>query len=135
MTTVEEKLRQLAPINSRRADLGWLFYLTGDSSERREADELFDVLLFQDTEKGYKKRILLDPPRPDYCEGEYQLGTVIYPPGENYCSFGLRESEWVKHILIVGMTGVGKTNLALHIVRQLRERRKPAIDFRLEEEL
>ena len=28
---VEEKLRKLAPINPRRADLGRLFYLTGDS--------------------------------------------------------------------------------------------------------
>ncbi len=106
----EEKLRKLASLGKQKADLNWLFYLSGEAEDRQAADELLDIILFQETQKDYRERIFLDPPPPSDCAGEYSLGSVIYPPGKSFCSFGLREDEWIKHLLIVGMSGAGKTN-------------------------
>ena len=126
---IEEKLRKLAPLGRKKADLGWLFYLSGETEERQSADELIDILLFQEIQKDYREKIFLDPPPPSVCFGEYCLGTVIYPPQNIYCDFGLREKEWIKHLLIVGMTGTGKTNLAFHILRELKKQNKPFMVF------
>jgi len=101
---VEEKFRKLAPIDRKRSDLAWLFYLSGELEERKSAEDLVDVLLFQQAGKGYRKEVFLDPPSPFHCWGEYWLGDVVYPPRRKYCSFGLREEEWIRHVLIVGMT-------------------------------
>lgn len=116
----EENLRKLAPVSRRDASLGWLLYLSGDTDERRETDELLDILLFQRIRKDYREQILLDPPAPADTVGEYPLGTVLYPPRVPFSSFGLRENEWIKHVMIAGMTGTGKTNLAFHLLRELR---------------
>lgn len=125
----EEKLRKLAPLGRHRADVGWLFYLAGEGPERQEADELIDVLLFQHVRKDYREQIFLDPPYPPDCYGEYILGTVLYPPSKPFCGFGLRESEWIKHVLITGMTGTGKTNLVFRILQELRRHQKPFMVF------
>lgn len=48
---------------------------------------------------------------------------VIHVPGEfrgKKCSFGLTEEMLSKHILLVGGTGCGKTNLFYHIVQQIK---------------
>jgi hypothetical protein len=125
----EEKLRKLAPEGRRNADLAWLLYLSGENKERQAADELIDILLFQKLDKDYHENIFLDPPPAPDCFGEYLLGTVVYPPGKSYCAFGLRESEWIKHTMIAGMTGTGKTNLAFQIVIELNKRAKPFMVF------
>lgn len=125
----EEKLRKLASVNRKQANLGWLFYLSGEGEERDQADQLIDVLLFQKLRKGYQERIFLEPPSPAICDGTYRLGTVVYPPGKAYGSFGLREDEWIKHILITGMTGTGKTNLAFQILSELRSHGKSFMVF------
>ncbi len=126
---IEEKLRKLAPVGRQRADLAWLLYLSGETEERRATDELTDVLLFQKIQKDYREKIFLDPPPAADCFGEYFLGTVVYPPGKPYCQFGLRENEWIKHVLIVGMTGAGKTNLAFQILKELKRNGKPFLVF------
>jgi DNA helicase HerA-like ATPase len=46
-----------------------------------------------------------------------------------FCPFGLREDEWIKHVLVTGMTGAGKTNLIFQIVRELRRHEKPFLVF------
>lgn len=125
----EEKLRKLASLDSKKADSGWLFYLSGEGEERTEADELIDILLFQKLHKGYREGIFLDPPSPADCHGEYFLGNVLYPVGRRYCPFGLREDEWIKHMLITGMTGTGKTNLAFQILKQFKKKNKPFLIF------
>lgn len=49
---LEEKLRKLAPLGDETADLGWLFYLSGEGEERQFADELIDILLYQAVSKA-----------------------------------------------------------------------------------
>ena len=55
-----------------------------------------------------------------------EIGEVV---GREDFALGLREDEWIKHLLIVGMTGTGKTNLAFHILRELKKNAKPFIGF------
>lgn len=41
----------------------------------------------------------------------------------------MREKEWTRHMLITGMTGVGKTNLSFHLLRELKRHGKPFLVF------
>lgn len=53
---------------------------------------------------------------------------VIHVPGEfrgKKTSFGLTEEMLSKHILLVGGTGCGKTNLFYHMVQQIKARLTP----------
>lgn len=125
---VSEKLRKLKSVDEQ-ADLMWLLYLAGNGDERREADEILDILLHEKIDSNFNKKIHLDPEPKGLCEGEYFLGHVIYPGKTVYAKFGLRESEWLKHILITGMSGVGKTNLCFQLLRELNRKRKPFMVF------
>ncbi|NQV14346.1 ATP-binding protein [bacterium] len=46
-----------------------------------------------------------------------------------YAQFGLRDGDFPKHVLIVGMTGTGKTNLAFQLLRQQKRHKKPFLVF------
>jgi len=125
----EEKIRKLAALDGRTAVSSWLFYLSGEGDERQLADDLIDVLLFRSAGKSFEKGIFLEPPTTGECRGEYVLGTVLYPPMRPFCEFGLREAEWIKHVLITGMTGAGKTNLAFQILGEFKRHGKPFLVF------
>ncbi len=125
----EEKFRKLASLDKKKASLMWQFYLSGEGKERQEAEELLDIELYQQAKKDFSENIFLDPPDPSQCFGEYELGTVEYPPGKNYCSFGLKEDEWIKHLLICGMTGAGKTTFAFNLLKQFKKFEKPFLIF------
>ena len=126
---VEERLRRLASVSSNAADSSWLLYLAGQGAERDEADDLLDVVLFQRLGIDFRRLPYLDPPSPEVCSGQYPLGTVEYPPGQAYAVFGLNEQEWLRHVLITGMTGAGKTNLVFAIINELQQRDKPFLIF------
>lgn len=125
----EEKLRKLASIDPKLAETGWMFYLGAEGSDRALADDFIDVLTYKHATKDYREEIFLEPPPRNLCAGEYELGTVLYPPNRPYSVFGLREDEWIRHTLITGMTGTGKTNLAFHILGELRAKEKPFLVF------
>ena len=125
----ERTLRRLAPLDPRAAEQAWLFYLSGVGAERELASDLLDVLLFQRAGKAYPEEPFLDPPPPAICAGEYRLGVVAYPPRKPFAPFGLREKEWTSHVMIVGMTGVGKATLAANILRELDRHAKPFLVF------
>lgn len=128
MTPVEEKLRKLLPVKSQKADSVWKYFLSGKGRERDETDEIIDILLYQNIQKDFRKKILLDPPAQEHCSGEYRLGAVIYPD-RPYALFGLRENEWCKHVLIAGMTGTGKTNTVFQILKEFQRKGKPFLIF------
>ena len=124
----EEKLRKLKP-SFEKTDMMWLLYLASEGNERDEADELLDVLMHFQLNRDYSKKILLESPEPSLCSGEYHLGDVIYPEGV-FAKFGIREGEWIRHLLITGMSGVGKTNPIVSIIlRQLHSHKKPFLVF------
>lgn len=127
MAFIDEKFRKLAPID-KSADLLWLLYLSGEGEERKETDELIDIILHQKAKKDFREKILLDPGNKNECNGEYKLGKVIYPD-RRYADFGIREDEWLKHMLVTGMTGTGKTNLCFHILREFKKHNKPFLIF------
>ena len=102
----EEKLRKLAAIDRTGADHGWLAYLGSEGAERQLTDELFDVLLHQKVGKDFRERILLEPAPADVCRGAYRLGEVsVSRQTKSSAHSALREDEWIKHVLITGMTG------------------------------
>lgn len=125
----EEKLRKLAAIDKSAAERNWQFYLSGEGDDRELADDLIDVHLFQKLGKDYREQVFLKPPTPDVCSGIYSLGQVLYPAMKSHCRFGLRENEWIKHMLITGMTGAGKTNLSFQILKELHRHQKPFLVF------
>lgn len=127
MKDTEDKLRKLFPVDKNTRNL-WLYYLIGEGKERNESDELFDILLHQKVGKDFSKKILLEPPEPNKLIGEYPLGLVVYPD-KPFGIFGLKEKEWTKHLCIVGMTGVGKTNFVFNILREFKKKNKPFLVF------
>ncbi|GAB6909672.1 hypothetical protein JCM12296A_55200 [Desulfosarcina cetonica] len=124
---VHEKLRKLKSVDDQ-ADLLWLLYIAGDTKDRTETDEIIDILLHEKIDQDFSKQILLDPEPEELCRGEYYLGEVIYPD-RAFARFGLREDEWLKHVLITGMSGVGKTNLSFQILKELKRHGKPFMVF------
>ena len=60
-----------------------------------------------------------NPPPPD------GIKSVIHVPGSfqgRPCKFGITDDVLSKHILLVGGTGCGKTNLFYHMVSQIKSR-------------
>jgi len=125
----EEQLRKLAALDKQAAKANWLHYLSGQGAERQLASDLIDVQLFQKLGKDFRKDIFLEPPVAGICRGAYALGQVLYPGKQTFCGFGLHEEEWIKHVLITGMTGAGKTNLMFLILSELAAKKKPFIVF------
>lgn len=126
---VEEKLRKLSAIDAGKGRVGWLMYLSGEGDERQRAEEFVDILLYQAIGKDHQKQILLEPPRSEFYSGTYRLGSVRFPPGVSLGDFGLLDREWIKHVLITGMTGTGKTNLSFQILWQFKKFNKPFLVF------
>jgi len=129
MKEVKELLRKLEPILGRRTKGLWYLNLfSRDVKEDRENLELLRLLADKKAQIRFQEKIRLPPPGKDKLAGDYHMGTVIYP-NEEFAEFGLREDEFIKHILIVGMTGTGKTNLAYHILKELVINKKPFLVF------
>ncbi len=129
MKEIKDLLRKLQPMMGEKArGLWYLNLLTKDSKASLGNKDLLRLLADRKAKQDYQESIRLPPPDPDVMDGEYSIGTVIYPD-EDYAKFGLQENEFIKHILIVGMTGTGKTNLAFHILRELARHKKPFLIF------
>ncbi len=132
MTDVNETkdlLRKLEPIVGNRAKALWyLSLLSKDPKTAYANQELLRLLADKNAQVDYKREIRLPPPSREKLPGEYHIGEVIYPDVK-YSAFGLREDEFLKHILIVGMTGTGKTNLTLQILHELGKKKKPFLVF------
>jgi len=121
-------LRKLHPSLGKKAGKLHAAYVAADRKERERLDEVFDVLVRTKLRKDHRHKILLPPPGPEKLQGKYSLGQVVYP-GKPYAEFGLREDEWIKHVLIAGMSGAGKTNTSFVMLDQLHHHQKPFMIF------
>lgn len=129
MTEIDDLLRKLKPLLGSRTKGLWYYNLLAKDLARAKQNRDFLKLIADQTSKvDYRERIRLPPPPASDLEGEYHIGSVLYPDIP-YAEFGLREHEFIKHILIVGMTGAGKTNLMFHLLRQLAQHDKPFLIF------
>ncbi len=127
---VEELCKKLKPVIGRKANGLWLAYLSAQKfNEKQEIEIALRLLAAKHLNENFdNKRILLTPPPKDMASGEYPLGTVIYNDKELY-PFGLRESEWVQHLGVMGRSGAGKTNVCFNIIKILLEHKKPFLIF------
>jgi hypothetical protein len=122
-------LRRLQPLAKKRADALWFLRLTAsDEREEREATNIVRLLANKNLNWNYEQKLFLPPEDGSLLSGEYPVGRVIYPEGD-YGIFGLREDDWIKHVLITGMTGIGKTNTVFGMLRELKRKKKPFMVF------
>ncbi|MFX1478241.1 MAG: ATP-binding protein [Promethearchaeota archaeon] len=125
----DELIRKLEPIMGSKAKALWYINILSKNQDKAFISKrLLQLIADKKAKYDFKQEIRLPPPAKDKLRGKYYIGNVIYPD-KFYEFFGLREDEFIKHILITGMTGTGKTNLSLHIINELRKKNKPFLIF------
>jgi len=128
----DDRLRELAhelePVLGVRAKMLWLRYLAARTPERKEAWRRRIRLLAERILDKYEDEIILPPPTPETSDGDYKLGIILYNK-RPYSVFGLREEEFCKHVMVCGMTGVGKTTAALQVIKELKRHGKNFLVF------
>jgi hypothetical protein len=126
---LREKVRQVETlIGQGMAKALWYRYLAARTPKEKEIFRQRIRIIAEVMLNLYKEKPLLRPPEKEKLQGEYQLGQVIYPE-KPYSSFGLREGEFCKHVMITGMTGVGKTTAAIQIIKELKRHGKNFMVF------
>ncbi len=127
---IKEIFKKLRPVFGKKIDLLYLKYsLSEDMDERAEIEAAIKGLYHKYLNKtALKEKILLEPPPKSLLDGEYPLGNVVYADKELF-PFYIREHDWVRHMLICGMSGSGKTNLAYQILGSLILKEKPFLVF------
>ncbi len=125
----EDILQQMKPvIGKKRADAIWHIY-NAFPDDRKQIETELKLRMSRILGKTFEQEtILLDPPAAEAATGEYPLGSVIYGH-RSVCDFGLHEYEFLRHITILGITGSGKTNVGLGVIRLLLEHGKPFTVF------
>ena len=126
---VDKLLRKLEPVlKDKTKGLWYLKLFSSDPKSERDTNTILRLIADKKVKLDYQECIRLPPPSEEKLNGEYHIGDVIYPDQE-YAQFGIRENEFIKHILIVGMTGTGKTNLSFQLLRELAKHKKPFLVF------
>lgn len=126
---VKEICKKLRPLLGPKIDKIWQAYLLEDKEGRVEIEEYLQILSAQTIEENLEEgKILLLPPSKEKAAGSYYLGDCFYND-KLFHPFGLREWEWIQHMLICARSGGGKTNLGFLILRELQKKNKPFIVF------
>lgn len=114
MNRPSQGLRPLLGSHADALDHAWL---TGDERERREI-EITSELMRRQTGSG----VLLDPPSRNQASGAVHLGRIQH--GSRLLgSYGLSHHSLTRHVGVFGSSGSGKSNLVLHVLRQLIDQR------------
>jgi len=129
MKEIKDLLRKLEPVLGKKTrGLWYLNLLSRDEKSKTANKDLLRLLADKQAKLNYQEAVRLPPPSPGELSGEYGIGTVLYPDTK-FAEFGLREEEFIKHIMVVGMTGTGKTNISFQILKELNKRGKPFLVF------
>ena len=130
LITVEDMCKKLRPVFGKKIDTLYLQYSLTDSREKRAEIQQALSLLYEKhlntTLLGEK--VLLSPPEENILKAEYTLADITYAD-KKISEFGLREKDWIRHVLISGMSGSGKTMFAFGILQNMIEKKKPFIVF------
>lgn len=114
-------LAALKPVLGSCVDRLWLETRIGNDRQRARARRAVWILAAQ--QLGVRpgdEAIRLEPPPPSMLSGgPISVGEVLYP-GLPPSEFSLWPSELLRHVLILGASGGGKTTLLLGILRQVR---------------
>jgi len=122
----KDLLAKLRPVIGDMADAFWLAVLL-DPGREKDIRAVAQALATELLDESYiGKHILLEPPPGDKTKGEYPLGTVTYADRPGHL-FGLRENDIPQHIVILGRSGAGKTNVGYLLVWNLLRAGKPFI--------
>ena len=107
----------MRPIYGKKIDQLLKAYLIEDYEGKREIEQIIQILYVKAFSEnlGIETQSTLVPPPKERIQGEYPLGYVSYI-GKKLYPYGLRENDWIKHVLIVGASGSGKTNLCSQIL-------------------
>jgi DNA-binding MarR family transcriptional regulator len=127
----KEILAKLRPVIGEMADAFWLAALL-DPEQQKDIHAVAQAMAAELLDESYMTRhILLEPPPEEKVKGEYPLGTVVYAEKPR-CPFGLRENDMPQHVLILGRSGAGKTNVGYLLVWNLLREGKPftVLDWR-----
>jgi hypothetical protein len=125
----DELFRKAEPLLGReKARQLWMAAST-DPKLKADIESYLSVLIATQLDSHYSQQYLLLPPPPSEAgAGEYVLGDVLY--GDRVVGkFGLREQEWLRHVIVVGTSGSGKSNNCFLIACQLIEHNKPFLLF------
>jgi len=126
---IQEMSKKLKPILGSKIDELYFKYLIAeDYEEKNEMIQFISILYKKHLGGILDEKILLEPPKKSFVQGEYYLGDVEYAD-ENLFPFSLQEKDWSRHVCISGMSGSGKTTIALKILDNFIEKDKPFLVF------
>ena len=127
--SVEEICNKLRPVFGKKIDEIYFKYSIADSREERdEIAHILNALYQKNLNQLLDKGVLLEPPRKELIDGDYNLGTVSYAKKKLF-PFTLREKDWPRHICVTGMSGSGKTTFAFNLVEALNKHNKKFLIF------
>ena len=127
--TVEEICNKLRPVFGKKIDDIYFQYTIADGREERdEIVHILNALYQKHLGQLLNKGVLLEPPRQELIDGDYNLATVSYANRKLF-DFKLREKDWQRHICVTGMSGSGKTTFAFRIIEALNKHKKPFLVF------
>jgi len=127
----KDTLAKLKPVIGEMADAFWLAALL-DPDQQKDVHAVAQAMAAELLDESYMTRhILLEPPPEEKVRAEYPLGTAVYADRPR-CPFGLRDNDLPQHVLILGRSGAGKTNVGYLLVWNLLRAGKPflVLDWR-----
>ncbi|MCZ6653622.1 MAG: DUF87 domain-containing protein [Planctomycetota bacterium] len=115
--TLLDKLEPLIPevVKQWRRSLYFVNEKTALLIEKSIITTAYDLL------GDFDKKLLLSLPPEKKAKGQFHLGTVIYE--KDKWPFGLSKAQLLRHTVILGISGSGKTNIALALLKQLVDKK------------
>jgi len=121
---IEKLARKLEPLMPEKVE-HWFRVRDSADAEVRSLLEKEIVGLAHKLLGNFRKKVLLSLPTEKKAKGSIHLGTIIYEAEKWSC--GLSQAELLQNMAVFGRSGAGKTNAALHIFKQLVDKRIPVL--------